>query len=355
MKCRGWGCTAALALLLGNLPAGAGPLRVTLGLEYDDNPFERAQGRRAGWVSRLYLYQAGQVLEGRWGQVQFQHQWGFKRFWRAETAEVSAGEVVANAMELGGSARLPLPLELTWGSELKVKNAQGLSHEESYLRGACRVGLRGEWKRALSGLFLYRWGRDDARSVHLVDVEVREFAAEVRGQGSRGIQGYLGRRWRWLKYARPILEWDAKEGRVREGKKDQRDEGQEWIAGVQGYRRVLVHASYSFLANRSNSVGYDFEAHRLQTLVSRPLFWRMDGQLYFAVQWRQYEESLDESPPGAGGEEEDERLFFSAKITRPFGERCGLSGEYRYSRSGLQGEEGGFRKRVYSLALDLAI
>ena len=348
-----------LAAVLGQLvrggPAEGGTLRATLGLEYDDNPFEYAQSRRAGWVSRLYLYSTSSLLERGWGNLLLRHQWGVKRFWRSEEASESAGDVVANHLELGGKMRLHERLALVWGGEFKLKNVQRITSEESYLRGGLNLGLAGQWRWGLAGRLNYRRSDDDARDLRLVDVSLHQLGVELIWAPSRRLSGQLGLRKRWLDYDRRALV-NGEEGQLRESEVDQEDRGTEWSAGVQYYRGVLLQARYALTDNHSNSAGFGYDAQRIQLMLARHLLRGIDVQLFLTTQLRSYDRGFAESLPGTGGEQDEyEQSLVSVKLARRLGERYDLSWQYRYSRNGSRLDHDFFRKNVYSFAIDMVI
>jgi hypothetical protein len=350
---RGW-LLLGLACLLGwGGPGRANTVRATLSLEYDDNLFEYQKSRRSGWISRLYLSSASRLLDRKWGNLQVQHQWGIKRFWRSEEAAGTPGDVVANYLELGGVLRLREGLQASWASELKIKSVQQISSEESYLRGGLRLGLNGHWGERLTGGIGYRRSGDEARDPQLADVSMHEGSANLSYARSRRLRGSLGFRWRRLNYGRPALMGGDEE---EENGVDQEDVGREWSAGVQLYRGVLVHAQYAFIDNSSNSMGYGFSAHRMQLMLTRHLGKGVDGQLFFTSQVRRYDEvELTEPAASEGGRDEYEQTLFSLKLARRLGERYDLSWQYRSSRNGSRAGDGFFRKKVYSLAIDMGI
>ena len=355
MSCRWLQGIAALALLGWGEPVEGSTFRVTLGLEYDDNPFETAESRRAGWVSRLYLSSSGRLLEREWGNLQVRHQSGLKRFWKAEEVDGSSGDVVANHLELGGSVRLHERVVAGWGSELKVKNVQRVSSEESYLRGGYRFDLTGQWGSRFSGVINYRRGSDDARDLRLVDVSQHELGLVFHYNRSRRLRGHAGLRWRRVGYARPALELEE-DGGFSEGDEDQEDRGLEWGAGIQYYRGVLIHASYAFIDNSSNSLGYGYKTHRLLLLLTRHIVYGVDGQFYFTTQLRRYDQDFSTMLPTAAGEQDEyEQNLFSVKLARQLSERYGISWQYKYSRNGSRGKDDFFRKNIYSLAIDMVL
>lgn len=330
-------------------------MRATLGLEYDDNPFEYAQSRRAGWVSRLYLHSTSSLLEREWGNLLLRHQWGVKRFWRSEEASQPTGDVVANHLELGGKVRLRERLALIWGGELKFKNVQRVTSEESYLRGGLSLGLAGQWRWGLAGRLNYRRSGDDARDLRLVDVSLHQLGVELSWTRSRRLSAQLGFSRRWLGYDRRALV-EGEEGRLNEGKVDQEDRGREWSAGIQYYRGVLVQAGYALIDNRSNSAGFGYDGQRIQLLLARHLLYGIDGQLFLTTQLRRYARNFSEPLPNAGGEQDEyEQSLFSVKLARRLGERYDISWQYRHSRNGSRLDDGFFRKNVYSLAIDMVI
>jgi len=91
-------------------------------------------------------------------------------------------------------------------------------------------------------------------------------------------------------------------------------------------------------------------------MLTRHLGKGVDGQLFFTSQVRRYDEAeLAESAAPGGGRDEYEQALFSLKLARRFGERYDLSWQYRSSRNGSRAGDGFFRKKVYSLAIDMGI
>ncbi len=348
----------AVALLLGfaclGIPGSIPGLQATLGLEYDDNPFEKtAESRRAGWVNRLFLFSSARLLETSRGALQVQHQWGLKRFWKAEESDGALGGVVASQLEIAGLAQVHERVTASWGSELKVKNVQRISSEESYLHGVLRLGLTGRLGRGFSGVLRYRRGGDDARDTTLADLSVNQVGIELEYGRSRQLRGRLGLTWRWLDYDRPVLRAQASDSVATE-LEDQSDRGRELRASIQFYRGALVHASYSLLDNDSNSVGFGFRSHRVQLLLTRHIFKGVDGQVYLTLQRRRYDEALPASLPTAEVEEDEfEQGLLSFKASRQLTTRYGVSSQYRHARNGSRRGEGSYHKNIYSLALDI--
>ena len=81
----------------------------------------------------------------------------------AEQANGSQGDVVASQLELGGRAQVSERIAASWGSEVKIKNVQRISSEESYLRGSLQLGLSGRLDNGFIASLNYRRGADDAR------------------------------------------------------------------------------------------------------------------------------------------------------------------------------------------------
>lgn len=349
------GVVALFLLWVGQPAAGEG-LRATLSLEHDDNPFERtAMSRKTGWVNRLFLYSSGQLLQTSRTALQVRHQWGLKRFWKAEEADGARGDVVASQLEITGLMRVHERVVAGLGSEVKIKNVQRVSSEESYLHGALRLSLKSRLGRGFSGVVQYRRSGDDARHESFVDVSLHEVGIEMGWGRSRRLRGRLGLVWRFLDYDRPALVQEEGGG-LSVGSRDQSDRGREVVAGVQVYRGALVHATYVLLDTRSNSVGYGFRAHRLQVLVTRPIAARVDGQVYLNLQRRRYDEELPEPLPEGGAEEDEyEQNLISLRLSHQMSERYGLSWEYRRARNGSRQSEDSYRKNIFALALDMKL
>ena len=346
---------AVLGLLALERPALGLDQRATLSLEYDDNPFETLERRRSGWINRLYVESSGRLIQTSRGGLQARHQWGLKRFWRAEETGGARGDVAVNQLELSGAARLHRRLALSWGTELKLKNVQRISSEESYLRGALWLNLKGQVAEKISGVLRYRRGEMDARNAILADGALRAVEFELGYGHSRRLQGRLSGSWHGLDYGRLQLVRQA-DGALRLGAGDQADRLREIKVHIQFYRAVLGHVSYAFVQNRSNSVGSAFRAHRLQLLLSRYLVGGIGGQAFLILQRRNYEEEFSTALPTTGIEESEyEHNLFSIKFFRKMTARYHVSWKYTYARNGSRQGEGSYRKNIYGLSLDISI
>ena len=349
----GW-ISVLLGLLFLGRPLPSPGLQASLGLEYDDNPFEKiAQSKRAGWVNRLFLSSSTQLLETKRGVLQLRHQWGVKRFWKSEEVHGSRGDVVASQLQIAALVQLHERLSLSWDNEVKIKNVQRISSEESYLRGGLHLGVSARLGQGVSGALRYHRSRDDARDTTLVDVAVNELGVALAYAYRRNLQARLGLKWHWIAYDRPILRTvpaDSLATRI----KEQSDRMRELVAGVQLYRDILVHASYTLLDNDSNSVGFSYRAHRLQLLVGRHLVLQVDGQFYLTLQRRCYDEELPQLLQSITAEESDyEQRLLSFKLSRKLTSHYGLSAQYKRSRNGSRRADASFHKNIYSLALDI--
>ncbi|MEW6756139.1 MAG: hypothetical protein AB1505_34955 [Candidatus Latescibacterota bacterium] len=351
-------CAAVALCLAGAAGEARGATgRATLALEHDDNPFEQRQGRRAAWVSRLYVYLVSPLLERERAAVVLQHQWGLKRFWQAERASQGRGDVLASHLELAGTVRVHPRLLARWVGDLKTKDAQRLSSEESYLRGGLRLGLEGQLDEHLGAHLEVSQSGDDARDLRQVDVSVREAAAALIYRRDRRLSARLDYRRHWLGYDRPALGRSPGGGTPVELDVDQEDHGQEWAAQVQHYGEGLVQAAYSFLDNESNSAGYAYHAHTARLVLTRGLAAGVDGQIFATGQRRRYDHPV---PTGAlvqpsDVQDEYEQALLAVKLARRLAEAYDLSCEYRFSRNGSRREAGSYRKNVFTLAVDAGI
>lgn len=343
-------CLLALALWLG--PEAAGAVQVAAGLEYEDNPFEAAQGGRGTWVHRLYIVSSGRVLDRDWSRVQVRHQWGFKRYGRsAETDQ--AAEVVASRFDLKGVTQLHPRMRLDWGGQVKLKDVRRIPTQESYLRGAWQLRLDGDLGEGFRLGLSYRRSGDSARDSLLDDLSRHAFGLEFSYARSRRLQARLGLNWNRLNYDRAVLEQGFNQQLVSGGKR-QTDRLGEVYCGVQLYRGMLADLTYSLLDNRSNSLGFGYRAHRVQLLLSRPLGWGVDGQLFLAGQRRAYEERLSQPPPDRGDERDEyAQSLLSVKLARPLGQHYAVSGQYLHARNGSRQGVDAYRKNSYGVALEL--
>jgi hypothetical protein len=344
-------------LLLGCLMAGparfAGAMQAVAGLEYDDNPFETYPGRRGGWVSRFYLDSAGQLLDQPWGGVQVKHQWGFKRFWRGEGEMAPRGEVMASELELDGVAQVFPRLQLSGSTLLKVKNVSSISSEESYLHGGVRAQAHGTFVKGWAGTLRYHRSGDDPREEDLADLSLQELGLDLSYHRRRRAQAHLGVAWRWLDYGRLALA-QGSEGAVVFATGEQRDLERELRLGLSLNQKMLVDAGYALVDNHSNSLGYGFRAHQVEVLLSRHLYYGVDGQFYLTAQRRRYDEEITPEGPTVADEEYAQTLLF-AKLTRQLNTLYSLGLQYSYSRNGNRSEQGFFRKHIYGFSLNISL
>ncbi len=352
MRGRGWAAGVALLGLIGLArPGGAAEVRAAVGLERDDNPLEEAADGRGGWISRLYASASGNPLNRPRCRAKVQYQGGIKHFWLAEQG---IGDVVTSDLDVSAQARLTGRLALSGRGDLKVKGVHRVPSEEGYLRGAAEGGITGLFGKGIAGGAHYLRGGDDSRAAALPDASLHEAGAEVSYSRSRRVQGRAGVAWRWLTYGRPALQ-ETPEGGVTPTAADQSDLLREVSAGVQIYRGMLVHATYAFLHNRSNSFGYGFRAHRFHALVTRHLAYEVDGQVYLTFQVRRYADPLTPLPGGRPEADEYEQTVTVLKLSRQVTSRCGVSLQYGRFRNGARGGAGFYRKNVYAFLVDASL
>ena len=355
---RGRGVLLGVVLLgvIGDIQGGqAAEVHAVAGMAHDSNLFEAQVDPQGGWVNRLYVFASGYLLRRSRGYVSVQHQGGIKRFWQAERqADGRAGDVVVNRLEVAGQIRVAKRVVLSNSSVLKVKQVSRVPGEEGYLRGSVEGRAVARLSKGASGTLYYRRGGDDSRDALLPEVSLHEVGIEGCYGRSRQLRGRVGVTWRWLDYDRPALEWDPGGGVVPLGF-GQSDLVRGGSAGVQVYWGMLVHLTYGFLDNRSNSFGYGFSAHRVQALVIRHLVGGVDGQAYVNVQFRRYDDSLIPLPGGGSEVDEYEQTMGVLKLSRQVTDRFGISLQYGFFRNGARQSGGFYRKHVYTLSMDTSL
>lgn len=324
---------------------GGAELRMTLSLERDDNLFATRFAARSGWVNRLFVEVDEELVARSWGRVYMRHQAGLKRLWQSEERGGVAGEVMANHLALGGALRWGEKWTASWQADGKLVNAQNLSREESYMRGGARVAGERRLGRSTYIGGHYGVGRDDLRSFAAEDVTTREVGVDMR-HGRGRLKSRLG-----LTRRRLVVERDMSVGVIGRDRRDRMWEGQ-W--GMRYYRRALVDMSYTFLHNNSNVAAHRFSAHRLQVLVAGTLLAKLDGQLYWTLQRRHYQE---QTPLPLGGEADDEyaQNLISAKVSRPLNEQCGFALQWWHARNGSRQTAAFYRKNTFSLLFDMTL
>jgi len=355
---RVWRMGAGVVLLLAagaTQPALAGEVRAVLGTAYDSNLYKAADDVRGGWFSRLYVTSSGYLVRRPKGNVHLQHQGGVKRFWVSERDTTGPpGDVLVYSLDVAGRIRASRRWTLSSAGTLKLKHASRVPREESYLRGSAEgrvTGLLGRW---VSGTGHYRRGGDDSRDVSLPEVSLHEVGLGVNYGRSRRLRLHLGFTRRRLDYDRPALSLYSVDTVVQLSGK-QSDLLREVSASAQIYRGALIHLSYGFLDNLSNSFGYGFRAHRFQMLVTRHIAWEIDGQFYLNLQFRKYDDPLSPLPGAESEADEYEQTMGILKLSRQFMERYGVAVQYGFHRNGARRSGAFYRKHVFTVSLDVSL
>jgi hypothetical protein len=341
------------------LPVRAQTTRASLGLEYDTDPFaapiesDTTRVPRGAWVSRLYLRQVAMLAGGDWGEVRLRHEWGLKRFWEADTDMPTPGGVLASALDCGAAWRLGQRLVATAGTELKLRSVHRLADDDSYLRGALRLGLQGQATDRLGASVGWLQGHEEERGDGLADASVRQAALELQARSGPQVAAATHFRQRWIRCTCLALAADTTTpGQAYETDQRQHDRRREAELNLQVQGRLLCEAGYGYLANHSNSLGYSFRGHRGQVLLTGALGGQVDGQLLVTGQVRQYHDDLPSGVVGAVADDYDQVLV-SGKLSRQLTSLCGVSAQYRWARNGASGQTRGRHEQVYALSLDL--
>jgi hypothetical protein len=177
------------------------------------------------------------------------------------------------------------------------------------------------------------------------DVTTREVGVGGR-YGYGRFKGRLSLTWRRLAVDREIVGFA--------GVSKWRDRMLEGQWGVRYYRRALVDLNYTLLQNRSNAASNRFRAHRLQFLLAGALVAKIDGQIYWTLQQRRYEELAILAPRAVSDDEYAQNLL-SLKMSRPLSEHYGLSVQWWHARNGSRQTAAFYRKNTLSLLLDMAL
>ena len=345
---------ALLSLVCTSGNAFAADVRTVLSMGYDSNPFEEAIAARGGWVSRFFVSSTGYPFAGKRSRVQVQHQAGVKRVWESATDGGEMGDVVVNHITVQTQTRVWPRVGVAGNATLKVKQATHVPGEESYLRGALGARVTGQAGAAYRGTLFGRWGGDDSRDASLPEVSLRELGLSAEYGKTRRLTGRLTGTWRWMDYDRPALTEDPNRGVV-PAKGRQSDLLRVLSADVQVYRGMLVHVTYAYLSNHSNSFGYGFHAHRFQGILVRPVGLGIDAQVFFTFQFRHYDDPLDPVPGQISEADEYEQTMGVLKLSRQLAPRWSISLQYGFHRNGARRSGAFYRKHVYTCSVEAAL
>ena len=352
-------CWIHLAVLLGlagvSLPAEGAELRAVLGMEYDDNPFERTQNGHGAWVSRLYADASAFLLKRPRVRFRTQFQGGLKRYWREDRPSwEDPGEVLTGDIRMEGQVRILPRVSLASLGDLKIKGVTRVSSEEAYVRGAAEGAIAAQLGRSISGTLRYRRGGDDSRDKDLPSLSIQEAGLELNGGNSRRMRASLSLSRSWLNYGRPALDL-LPDGSGLPLKSDQADLQNQASVRLQGYFGILVDGGYAFLHSSSNSFGYGFKAHSLRLLITRHIAFQVDGQVYLTFQFRSYDDPL----PGASGNgseaDEYEQAVLILKLSRQITSRFGISISYGSFRNGARQGSEFYRRHVYAFSFESSL
>ena len=344
MKPALWG----MALLLAAGPAGA--LQASFGLEYNDNPLQRASARRGAWGHRFYIVSQKDLTDLLPGRSALRQQWGIKRFGGSGAAD---GEVVASRLDLSGAAAPNDWLGLDWGVGLKLKDANRAVGEEGYRRDSQFVRLRGALGRGFNiGLKVQRSG-DVVREPALGDLDQWGVAYEGGYARGRWLRLRLSLAWNRLDYGRRALAPGFNQQAV-PGAARQSDRLRRYTAGLQVFRGTLADFSLSRSENRSNSFGYGYRAWSWRASLTRTFPWKIDGHFFLTGQRRSYREEIANPLPGASGERDEyAQNLVSLRAARPLGSHYGVALHYRHARNGSRQRDGAYRENSYGCAVEL--
>ena len=117
-------------------------------------------------------------------------------------------------------------------------------------------------------------------------------------------------------------------------------------------RVVLVDASYTFQAVRSNSYGFSYLRHRVGLQLSAKLPWGVFGHLGGALQWLSFRDPVFLDP--VLFVEDDNRNFVSVKLTRALAPKLSLEARWSFYASGFSGDPLYYRRHVAGLGVAYA-
>ena len=348
---------ALLAWLGGVEAPRAAEVRGVVAFSRDTNLFEATGDAQGGWVSRLHVSASGYLVRNPKGHVAVDYQGGIKKLWKEqpEPSDGGRGDVVVNQAQVGGRVRLTDRFTFSQSGMVKIKQANRVPGEESYLRGSLEGRLSGRTRSgSTTGGAYLRWGADDSRDALLPEVSMREVGVDARLGRSRRLRATVGISWRWLDYDRPAL--GISDGGVAPHVEDtQSDLLRSASVGLQVYRGALVHLSYALLSNGSNSFGYGYTAHRLNLLLVRHLTRGVDLQAYLILQFRTYDDPLIPFPQVGLESDEYEQTMGVLKLSRQLTRRIGASVQYSLIRNGARRAGDFYRKHVFAFSLETSL
>ncbi|MBT3605806.1 MAG: hypothetical protein HOE48_13660 [Candidatus Latescibacteria bacterium] len=341
-----------LLCLLGMMrPVPAADLQVVGGTAFDSNLYEALVKAQGGLVSRVSVTAKGFAWRGKLGVVQIEQQAGLKHIWDAASTEMQAGDVFVEQFFVHGITRVGKRNKLGIRTGIKFKQATRVPGEESYLRGV----VDGDFFVPLGTHFISRvrfgFGGDDSRDVLLAEADYHSAGLDLVYARSRQFKAHVRFSRRWIDYDRAALVLE-KSDQITALKMNQADQTSSLILGFQAYAGMLIQADYAFSRNRSNSFGYDYWSHRLQGMLVRPLFWKMDVQIFAQFHVRLYDDLVPNLIGQATETDAYEQSIGVLKMSRQISPKYVLAGQYGFYRNGARQGDGFYRKHVFSLMLE---
>ena len=342
----------ALAIPVWVGAARAADVTATLGLDYDTNLYETPAGPTRGWVNRVVLIAAEDLVRNPRFQAGLSYQGGLKRYWTASrNGSAGPGEVAVNDLSASTGVRLTDAVSVSGIGNVRLKSTHRVPGEEGYLRGIVSVTPSVTLAPRLKAMASCTLGRDASR---------HDLLSGARATGlSGGLVYSRSRRFRVkVKVERRRLAYDqtalagTQGGGVFPAGFTRVDRQTGFRASAQSYRGGLLDMVYRFVTNNSNSFGYGYNSHHFRLLYAYAFPWDLEAQAYLNLQARQYSESVPLASFTRPEVDEYEQTSLILKASRDLSEKLGVSARYGYFRNGSVAEGGYYRKQVISISVE---
>ncbi len=329
-------------------------VKAKVGVEYDDNVFEKTGDRTGGLRARFYLDSSSTLFRSQKVWASFRYQGGFKRYLDSVPQDsLAAVEPIVNSLSLDLGHKPTERIVVAIGSELKSRilidgSQRHLPSQDGYLQGGARLSLKVGLSKDLVGSLSCQGSFVNFKDFQEFDVRARGIQIDLDKRFSGRFRCGLEASWKRLNFNRDSLnkEWQPRE-------EPQRDFLLQTGVNFKFYRLFLINGSYCFLINSSNSCGYSFSAHRFTLLLGRMLTNQIGLQLYGVFQLKRHTDDIPEIPLVSVPHKELEGTVLVAKLSKDITDRYAIDVKYALHRDESVQRDRFHTKSLYSSSLSL--
>ncbi len=330
--------------------------RGKIGFEYDDNTFEDISGGAGGILLRTYINSKLQILTLKRASGSVNYQTGAKRYISPlNRSGLSAGNLIANDLDLKLRLGLPLNVSASGGARIKHKKVFGergerLSPDDGYLWGTVSFSLSFPILRPLVGTLTYVRSLLDFDSFDDFDRNGHQFDIGIAYRFYRRFKAGVHFKRKELDFEGAVVLPPESENPSQRKRED--TFSQVGVAYQAYVLKSLVDFSYSYQRNSSVSFGSSYRSNVFRVIIVKHIPLSSTVQIYARIQTRRYFDDVqipDEAEPLT---DEDEQNSLQIRISKSLTPRWDIQTQYRINRDESSRKIELYTKGLYSVSLN---